>query len=317
MLSFAESLRGRAPESARDYASYYERYRGILEELRLEALPCNSWVLKLASHWLNYLQYTGRIGLETYARKRIELEVRRRACLGSRGLQALGRGLGRCPDSCIRPDARTQWFYVAKALIESGVRLKHLWRASRMSVRPEVYGGGVVVLDLRARYGFKRVNVAIMDYYSWLRASRVLSRVDYRSVGKAFARRGWTPPGCYRKYHWNICIAATGDRDLCRFIQGRREPVDIAYYEDYKASGVAAYLRMRPYLLRILEGEPLSAVLASLRLEYKAPPRGVEDHEHPIVGPEPEGLSELLGDSDSQAEPIATLIRKYSNLLNQ
>ena len=95
--------------------------------------------------------------------------------------------------------------------------------------------GGVrlAIIDVYRQHGYKRVNIVAMEAGFWLRARRILSRLDYRSIVDYYSRNGLTVPSCYRKMHWNTCLAL-GSRDLCEFIRGRRKPISVARYEHYK-----------------------------------------------------------------------------------
>ena len=83
-MEFEEWLRGRAPESVEGYMRYYSRFRRELEELKIAGLPCNSWVEKLAGLWLDYLLFRGRLNVDSYSRKKVGLQVYRRACRATR-----------------------------------------------------------------------------------------------------------------------------------------------------------------------------------------------------------------------------------------
>ncbi len=179
---------------------------------------------------------------------------------------------------------------------------------------PRLVRDGLVVVDLRQDYGFKRVNVVVARFYTWKRASRLLRGVSYNHVKKVFSEKGWTPPGCYRKYHWNLCLEATrGDRLLCGFIQGRWRPVEIGYYEDYAGRSLEVLRSLLPAVDALARGIPLGVALRLLKDE--PPLNGVEDHPYPVAGPPTEGSGESLGDRDPEAESLAALVREYSDLL--
>ncbi len=310
-MEFGEWLRARAPGSYRDYMRYFEKHRGVLERLELRRLPCNSWLLKLAGLWLDYLLQSGELAVDVYAVKRLELQAVRRVCGGiSRGR---GSGLGRCPVAPRLPERGLKWFSVALLALESGVRVKHLWRASLEAGEPRL-SGGVVVLDVRIDYGFKRVNVIVARESTWEEARRVLSQVSYDYVKKLFTVRGWTPPGCYRKYHWNLCLEASGDRLLCGFVQGRWRPVEIGYYEDYVSRSVGVLRSILPGVDALASGASLAEALRLLK--DNSPPHGVENGPKPGAGAPAEGLREPLGDGDAETVgALASLVRKYSDLL--
>ncbi|AEM38190.1 DEAD/DEAH box helicase domain protein [Pyrolobus fumarii 1A] len=69
-MRFEEYIRRTAPLSVRDYLRYWERYRSIIESLGLERLPCNRWILKLASKSLSWAAAEGMISLEEETRTR-------------------------------------------------------------------------------------------------------------------------------------------------------------------------------------------------------------------------------------------------------
>lgn len=145
-MELGEWLRRRAPDSADRYLRYFEKYEGLLEGLDLASLPCNSWVLKLAGHYLDFLLYNGELDAGEYARLRLELQARRRACSAGRGRKP--RGVEACPDRAVMPDARRTLYWVARALLESGVRLSSLHRAAVYGAPLEAWEGGVAVIDL-------------------------------------------------------------------------------------------------------------------------------------------------------------------------
>ncbi len=311
-MEFEEWLRGRAPESVEGYMRYYSRFRRELEGLRIAGLPCNSWVEKLAGLWLDYLLFRGRLDVDSYSRKKVELQVYRRACRAARHRPG-GRGLRRCPAAPRLPDGRTRWRSIALLALESGVRAKHLWRAAREGLEPDVVSG-YALLDLREDYGYKRVNIVVARYYTLRSAFRALREVSYDSLRQAYARHGWTGLGCYRKYHWNLCLEASGgDRLLCGFIQGRWRPVEIGHYEDYKRSAVALLEAMLPGVDALAKGASLERALGLLK--DQPPPGRVKGDPNPVPGPQAEGPGEPLRDSDPEALASLALIRRYSDLL--
>ena len=89
-MELGEWLRRRAPDSADRYLRYFEKYEGLLEGLDLASFPCNSWVLKLAGHYLDFLLYNGELDAGEYARLRLELQARRRVCSDVRGAKRGG-----------------------------------------------------------------------------------------------------------------------------------------------------------------------------------------------------------------------------------
>lgn len=207
-----------------------------------------------------------------------------------------------CPNRAVMPDARRTLYWVARALLESGARLSSLHRAAVYGAPLEAWEGGIAVVDLGEVRGFKR-------------ASRALRASSYDALRQAFRRAGATGPRCLRKYHWNVCIAVVGDRELCNFLQGREALVDITYYERFKERSVEAFIAfiaMRPVPEELASGASLSALL---RLKYKPAPRRVEYYEEPITGPEAKVLREAFGYSDSEAEAILRFIRNHSDLL--
>ena len=63
-------------------------------------------------------------------------------------------GADRCPDRARLPDGRTRLYWVARALLESGVRVRHLAIASHTEEYDIV--DGVVVVDLGIARGQNR-----------------------------------------------------------------------------------------------------------------------------------------------------------------
>ena len=173
--------------------------------------------MKLAHHYINYLLDSGDTDIEEYARLRLELQARERVC--RKRLRTRGRGAYRCPEKPRLPDKRTRAYIIVLALAESGARLKQLWRIARSDMREELYDAGGVrlaIIDVHQQHGYKRVNIVAMEAGLWLRARRILSRLDYRNIVDYYSKNGLTVPSCCRKMHWNTCLAL-GSRDLCEF----------------------------------------------------------------------------------------------------
>ncbi|MEB3860634.1 MAG: hypothetical protein GSR84_00255 [Desulfurococcales archaeon] len=307
-MEFEEWLRKHvAPDTASKYIRYYYRYRDALDGLRLGELECNSWVLKLAGHWIGYLYYTGRIDIGEYSRLGLELRERRRLCMGARPRV---QGADRCPDRAVMPDGRTRLYWAARALLESGVRLRHLVIASRMDEYEII--DDVVVVDLGIVRGYKRSYIAVLSAATWLRARRVLGSLGYDALRQRFSRGGYTGPSCLRKLHYNVCMGVVGDRSLCNFLQGREAPVDIAHYERYRDTSVNAFRLMRPALEEVARGSSLRLVL---RRYYQPSPGRVKGYEHPAAGLDAEVPGELGGYGYPEADAAIRLIRDYSNFL--
>ncbi|MEB3861185.1 MAG: hypothetical protein GSR84_03070 [Desulfurococcales archaeon] len=304
MDGFIEWLRVKAPYSIGDYARYYERYREALSSLDLARLPCNSWLLKLVGNYIEYLLYHGAIDFTTYAAKKAELRLRRQACSPFIGRR--GEGIGRCPESLNPLEGPVYWVW--RGLLESGVRAKHLWRITR--IRPEEVDGALV-WDVRVTTGTKRVNIIVLDPEETApRLHHVLSSYSYSRLRDTAARRR-APLSCARKIHWNLCIAATGDRQLCGFIQGRWRPTDIAHYEDYKYAAVRASRLVWPLAHRFLdEGIGLRRLLDDLK--YYTLPDRIEPGKKHIPRLEAEGPGEPGGNVDADVVSVLTL---YSNRL--
>ena len=300
---FLSWLGARAPASLGDYARYYKRYRGLLEGLELSRLPCNSWVLKLAGSYIEYLLYTSSVDLETYARLRLELRLRWRACSVAKPRR--GVGVERCPSSI--PRLRGPVYWVWRALLESGVRAKHLWLL--WGRRPETVEGALV-WDLRLP-GTKRVNTVILSPETAARAILVVERWSYRTI-KDYSHRLGAPVSCPRKIHWNVCIALA-DRSLCGFIQGRWAPVDIVHYEMWKLEAAKVSKRIWRVTGKALEGYTLKELLALVdNLKYNPPLSRVEAGEQHVARLNPQGPGEPGGDGNAD---IVSILSAYSNRL--
>ncbi len=301
---FLAWLGARAPASLDDYVRYYNRCRGLLEGLEFSRLPCNSWILKLAGSYLEYLLTRGLIGIEKYARLRLELRLRGRACSGARPRP--GVGVERCPSSVPRLQGPVYWVW--RALLESGARAKHLWLIKGR--RPENVEGALV-WDLRLP-GTKRVNTIILSPETAARASLVVERWSYRTI-KDYSHRLGAPVSCPRKIHWNVCIALA-DRSLCGFIQGRWAPVDIVHYEMWKPEAARISKKIWGITGKALEGHTLKELLALVdNLKYNPPLSRVETGEQHIARLNPQGPGEPGGDGNAD---IVSILSAYSNRLD-
>jgi len=313
-LDFCAWMRGLGLDD--DTLKWYCRYAGKLPVdesgiLEVGKVECNSWMLKLTRHYLDYLLDGRIIGIEEYARLGLELQAREKVC--RKRLEARGRGAYKCPDKPRVPDRRTRHYAIARALAESGVRLKELHRVARAGLEGEVVeeaGTPLIVIDVLERRGFKRVNIVSMTLQTWLRARRALQQLDYKSIVDYYSKRRLTPVSCYRKYHWNTCLAL-GTRQLCEFIQGRSKPVSITHYERYKWTAARLQARVVPAMSIVLE-EGLSALN---RLEYEDSPLHVDHYLDPVPRPYPQGTGEPGGNGHPEAHALPRLIRKYLDLL--
>ena len=126
-MRFEEYIRKTAPLSYRDYMRYWGRYHSIIESLGFERLPCNKWVLKLASKWLSWAAAEGRISLEEEARARRLLALKRLEC--ERMVEgARGEGWERCREwDRVELDEKEWARTLQEAILWSGARLKYLW----------------------------------------------------------------------------------------------------------------------------------------------------------------------------------------------
>ncbi len=302
-MDFVEWLRLRAPVSAEEYSRYYARYRGLLEALRFGELPCNSWLLKLAGSYLEYLLFQGSVGFQEYAAKRVELRLRASNCQRTRR----GRGVYRCPERL--PGLRGPVYWVWTGLLESGVRARHLWKI--LHARPEEIDG-VLVWNIREVLGTKRINVIVLDPDTASRLYIVLREYEYRRVKDQAAKRK-APLSCARKIHWNACLAVTRDRKLCGFIQGRWAPVDIIHYEEYAAEAAKLSRRVWRYARLALEGYSIRDILQLVDdLEYYPPPNRVEPGKQYVPGLQAEGTGETGGDVHAD---IVSILSLYSDRL--
>ncbi len=217
-MRFEEYVRETAPLSHRDYMRYWERYCGLIEELRFEQLPCNKWVLKLSLKWLSWAAGEGRVSLEEEARARRLLALKRLAC--GRVIEgARGEGWDRCGDPARVELDEKEWAQtLQQAVLWSGARLKHLWLLPGFRQRRRV-AAGLAVYDLKATIGRKRVNVIILPVGLEERLLRVAEEYSYESRREI---RG-TPASCLRKIHYELCLAtASGEEELlCSFLHGR------------------------------------------------------------------------------------------------
>ncbi|MCE4625758.1 MAG: hypothetical protein F7C35_07865 [Desulfurococcales archaeon] len=302
LTGFLSWLRLRAPVSIRDYARYYERYRVELETLKISRLPCNSWVLKLAGSYIEFLLYNGSVDLETYARLRMELRLRKRACEPpNRGV-----GIGRC-DGRVEVPEHLYWF--ARGLLESGTRLKHLWLIRES--RPDRFGS-VLVWDVNRSIGRKRVNVVILHEDTGARLAWLVDRLSYERVKDRGRRVGFS---CMRKYHYNLCLAASRrDRAICDFIQGRNKPVSILHYEEYKASTASLAEKIWPGSWAMLRGASLQEAIRLVReLVDDAGSGRVEANDQSVSRTETQGPSELYRDVYAE---ILSILSLYSDRLH-
>ncbi len=299
---FIDWLRLRAPYSAYTYAKYFEKHKDELESFNIRRLPCNSWVLKLAGRYIEWSLATGNLSLEEYAVKRLELRARMKICKPalntSIGMERC-RGVVRAPDNLL---------WIIRALLESGVRLKHLWLIR--GLRPERYDN-VLVWDINRSIGKKRVNVVVLHEDTGARLAWVVDRLSYEQVKDRGRRIGFS---CMRKYHYNLCLAASRrDRALCDFIQGRSKPVSILHYEEYKASTASLAEKIWPGSWAMLRGASLQEAIRLVRelVDYAGPGR-VEAHDQSVSGPEPEGAGEIHRDVNAE---ILSMLSLYSNRL--
>ena len=168
----------------------------------------------------------------------------------------------------------------------------------------------MAVVDVLETRGFKRVNVIIMRASLWDRVRRILASTEYRAIVDYYSKKKLTPPSCYRKIHWNTCLAI-GSRELCEFIQGRRKPVSITHYERYKYSAAALQSRIVRLVPVVLE----QGVSALGRLDYEDAPLGIKHDLNLVTGTYPQGPGKPSRDSYPQTDTLTTLIREYLNLL--
>ena len=236
----------------KDYIRYWRQYRGKLEALDIAGLPCNKWVLKLASHYLSWLGLVGG-SFDVIAAKREELRLKTRSCSGVIEKREVECGLYISYSNGWRA-------VIQRAVLYSGVRAKHLWLLSR--ARPIYEDDHLVVYDLRRSLGYKRVNVVVLPKDL---AESVLAIIGFYAYKTA--QKGFKPPvRCFRRYHWNLCLKATGDRTLCGFIQGRWRSVDLAHYEEYVWSSVEAQLATWRFTKRFEAGASLRELLSGRAL---------------------------------------------------
>ncbi len=333
-MEFIEYVASKAPRSIDDYRRYWHRYRELLEELNIAALPCNKWVLKLASHYLSWLSLTGK-EFQLIAAKREELRQRIRLCR-----QVIeGRAEPLCPER-FTASADPRAAVLQRAVLYSGVRAKHLWLLRGME--PVYSDDKTVVYDVRKTLGFKRINVIILPSSLAKEVLSLVSRYSYKTVQKYVK----PPIRCFRRYHWNLCLKATGDRTLCGFIQGRWRPTDLAHYEAYVETSVEAQLKTWE-LARLFEsGVSLRAILSRRTVETFGVDRGwnvsvtgvvqkgllldsngltwfendpttcgVKAGFNTATPINPQGISKRLRDSHEELDATARLLSLYSQFL--
>ncbi|AEM38196.1 hypothetical protein Pyrfu_0324 [Pyrolobus fumarii 1A] len=283
-MRFEEYIRKTAPLSYRDYMRYWEGYHSIIESLGFERLPCNKWVLKLASKWLSWAASEGRISLEEEARARRLLALKRLAC--GRVIEGRrGEGWERCEDwGRVELDEKEWAQTLQQAVLWSGSRLKHLWLLPRFTSKRRI-AAGLAVYDLKATIGRKRVNVIILPVDLEERLLRVVKEYSYESRREI---KG-TPATCLRKIHYELCLAtASGEEELlCSFLHGRHRPVSVKHYMMYVAHSVRKTLEMKPGIEALLNGstieEAIEKILASRRASTGVDRAPVDNQHEPTT----------------------------------
>ncbi len=322
-MRFEEYLARRAPASLRDYMRYYERLRhalGTLEPRLYERLPCNTWVLKLARIYVRWAMLEGCVDTGTAAHLLLVIQERERVCRGE--IRGRGEGFDRCPEAP-RPSGRHWVRVIQEAVAWSGARAKHLWLISETPRERVRRYGDVIVYDLRKTFGKKRVNIIPLPAGL---APRVLEVVSTRSYNSRRAVRDSTPWSCWRKYHYELCLAASDSEQLCDFIHGRYRPTSVKHYMDYvrRAAGVTA--RLKPGVEKLLEGRDLGEALLALTRaaptqarvnlpEDKLQVNRVEEYFDAVTLPDAEGLREGLGDRDDELRAITTWLLLNPHIL--
>ncbi len=235
-------------EASEETCQRYEKLRDCKD-------LCNSWCYKARLKWLRYLMFVEKISPQEYLLEVERLRLEKRACpRRKRGARQYDPRLERI---VVEPSLEPLY----RAAAESGVRVRHLWLL--VGLEPSIYQDGVLVFDVRAVFGQKRVNVIAVRYRTLSALLPLLSSTTYDAARKRVARAGATPLGLMRKIHWNICLALC-DRELCQFIEGRRALVDDVYYTRYLEASAECTSRILPYIDRVLGGEPLSSVYRTL-----------------------------------------------------
>ncbi len=227
------------------------RYEGLRD---CEDL-CNSWCYKARLKWLRYRLWRGEVSPQEYLLEVERLKLERRAC--PRKTRRLRQYDPRLEVVRIEPSLEPLY----RAAAESGVRVKHLWLL--VGLEPRLYQDGILVFDVRAVFGQKRVNVIAVRYQTLAALLPLLSTVTYDAARKRVGRAGATPLSFMRKIHWNICLTLC-DREICQFIEGRKALVEEVYYTRYLEASAECTRRILPFVDRVLSGEPLSSVYRAL-----------------------------------------------------
>ncbi len=297
--SFEEYVRETAPGSFKDYMRYWRLYRGVIEELRLGELPCNSWVLKLASKYIRWLRLRG--GVDTSGRRwgYWEIEAARQhlrllvdECEKMKGARL---GIDDCPLR-LRLSRKPWARILQEAILWSGSRLRHLWLLHRPKM---VYDyGDVVVYRLDHVAGRKRIYIAPLPRELARRVLEVTARYSYETAKGAVDAR------CTRKYHYVLCLA-TGREQYCNFVHGRvsidpdrRRLVSIIsekYYDDLVVRAVEVTRRIRPGVEALLHRADLREAARLVEGLKDEPPPRIEHHPDTPPLPQPEKLRILPG----------------------
>ncbi len=303
--SFEEYVRETAPQSFEDYMRYWRLYRDAITELRVEQLPCNSWVLKLASKYIKWLKL--RRGVDETGKRwdyweleaaRLNLRLLVNECEKMRGVKL---GIDDCPARLKQPDR--PWARVLQeAILWSGSRLSHLYLLRNPK---KIYDyGDVVVYRLDYIAGRKRVYIVPLPRELAEQVLEVTARIAYETA------KGRVDSRCTRKYHYVLCLA-TGREQYCNFVHGRvsidpdkRRLVSMVsekHYDDLVERAVEVTRKIKPGVRAMLRGadyREAARLVERLNGFNDKPSSGIKDNTHSGALPQTQYPRVILGDVD-------------------